>query len=137
VPPSNYSEEQVRILENESFERGRREAEQAALQRSDLSKLETSLTESLRQAVPQLARDSENTLIALAMEVARKLVAGLPVSADMVEAAIREALMEVEENGGVTVLLHPADLELLQARDSTLFQAKPNGDRISFDISTK
>ena len=53
----------------------------------------------------------------------------------MVEAAIREALLEAEENSDVTVLLHPADLELLQARDSSLFQTKASGERVNFDTS--
>lgn len=138
----NYSEEQVRMREQQSFERGRRETEQALKddllrQRSELSKLETSLLESLRQVLPQIARDAEGALVALALEVARKLVADLPVSSDMVEAAIREALMEVEENSDMTILLHPADLELLHAHDSSLFQTKSNGERIHFDTSTE
>jgi flagellar assembly protein FliH len=130
------------MREQQSFERGRREADQAwkddlLRQRSELSKLETSLLESLRQVLPQIARDAEGALIALALEVARKLVADLPVSSDMVEAAIREALMEVEENNEMTILLHPADLELLQAHDSSLFQTKANGERLNFDTSTE
>src|SRR5438034_8391504 len=81
----NFSEEQVRLREQQSFERGRQEAERALKddllrQHSELSKLETSLLESLRQVMPQIARDSETALVALAMEVARKLVADLPVS---------------------------------------------------------
>ncbi|MCI0535274.1 MAG: hypothetical protein L0Z50_08600 [Verrucomicrobiales bacterium] len=140
APSQTYSEEQVRIREQESFERGRREAEQAfkdefLLQRAELSKLEASLLESLGQVVPQMARESENAMVALAMEVARKMVADLPISSDMVEAAIRDALLEVEGNSDVTILLHPADLELLQVGDSALFQAKASRDRLNFDAS--
>ena len=142
APILNFSEEQVRLREQQSFERGRQEAERTlkddlVRQHSELSKLEASLLESLRQVMPQIARESETALVALAMEVARKLVADLPVSAEMVEAAIREALVEVEENSEATILLHPADLELLQAHDSSFFQTKANGERIHFDASTE
>jgi flagellar biosynthesis/type III secretory pathway protein FliH len=70
--------------------------------------------ESLRQAVPQIVRDTENTMIALALSVAQKLVADMPISVAMVEAAVRDALAQVEGTAQFTVRLHPADLELLQ-----------------------
>ena len=142
APPRIYSEEQVLMRERQSFERGRSEAEQILKddllrQRSELAKLEAGLLESLRQVLPQIARDSESGLIDLAMEVARKLVADFPLSPEMVEAAIREAIAEVEENGEVTILLHPADLELLQAGDSSLFQTKGSGEQVQFEPSAE
>jgi flagellar assembly protein FliH len=132
----------VLLRERQSFERGRLEAEQTLKegilrQRSELAKLEANLLESLQRALPQLARDSEGALIDLAMEVARKLVADFPVSAEMVEAAVQEAITELEDNTGATILLHPADLELLQARDSSLFQNKTNGERIQVEASAE
>jgi flagellar assembly protein FliH len=134
-----YSEEQMRSREQQSFEQGRREAEQTwkadiSRERSELSKLETSLLESVRGVLPKIARDSESALIGLALEVARKLVADLPISPEMVEMAMREALVEVEDNTDIAILLHPADLELLQNKDSSLFQTKSNG-RVHFESS--
>ncbi len=76
--------------------------------------------ESLRKAVPQVMRDTENTLISLALAVAQKLVADMPISAAMVEAAVRDALAQVEGTAHFTVRLHPADLELLQKSGSPL-----------------
>jgi flagellar assembly protein FliH len=75
---------------------------------------------SLRQAVPQVVHDTENMLVALALEVAQKLVSDMPVSVPMIEATIRDALAEVEGTAQFTVRLHPADLELLQKAGSPL-----------------
>jgi flagellar assembly protein FliH len=44
----------------------------------------------------------------------------MPVSASMVEAAVQDALGQVEGTAQVTVRLHPADLELLQNTQSSL-----------------
>jgi flagellar assembly protein FliH len=108
-----------------SYERGRREAEQAMSQqlfqqRTDMHELMRGVVNSLRQAVPQIVRETENTMIALSLSVAQKLVAGMPISAAMVESVVRDALAQVEGTAQFTVRLHPADLELLQKCDSPL-----------------
>ena len=79
-----------------SYERGRREAEQALSQqlfqqRTEVHQLVGGVLNSLRQAVPQIVRDTENTMIALSLSVARKLVAGMPISAVLVETVVRDA----------------------------------------------
>jgi flagellar assembly protein FliH len=61
-----------------------------------------------------VVRDSEGAVIQLAIETAQRLVAGLPVSTEMVEAAVREALAQVANTAEVTVLLHADDLALLE-----------------------
>jgi flagellar assembly protein FliH len=108
-----------------SYERGRREAEQAMSeqlfkQRTEMHELMRGVVESLRQAVPQILRDTENTMIALSLSVAQKLVAGMPISAAMIEGVVRDALAQIEGTAQFTVRLHPADLELLQKADSPL-----------------
>jgi len=108
-----------------SYERGRREAEEALSrqlfqQRAEMHELMRGVVDSLRQAVPQIVRDTENTLIALSLSVAQKLVAGMPISAAMIEAVVRDALAQIEGTAKFTVRLHPADLELLQQSDSPL-----------------
>jgi flagellar assembly protein FliH len=108
-----------------SYERGRREAEQAMSeqlfkQRTEMHELMRGVVESLRQAVPQIVRDTENTMIALSLSVAQKLVAGMPISAAMIEGVVRDALAQIEGTAQFTVRLHPADLELLQKSDSPL-----------------
>jgi flagellar biosynthesis/type III secretory pathway protein FliH len=89
-------------------------------QRAELHQLVQGLLESLRQAVPQVIRDTETTMVSLALAVAQKLVAGLPISTEMVEAAVRDALTQVEGTARFTVRLHRADLELLQKAGSPL-----------------
>lgn len=95
-------------------------SEQLLKQRSETHELFQGLLNSLRQAVPQVVRDTESMVISLALEVAQKLVANMPVSASMVEAAVQDALGQVEGTAQVTVRLHPADLELLQNTQSSL-----------------
>ena len=75
------------------------------------------MLESLRQTVPQVVRESEDALIALALEAEQKLVAGMPVDAALVAATVREALGQIEDTAGVTVTLHPDDLALLKPGD--------------------
>jgi flagellar biosynthesis/type III secretory pathway protein FliH len=95
-------------------------AEKLLQQRAELHQLAQGVLESLRQAVPQVIRETESTLVALTLAVSEKLVAGIPISAAMVEASVRDALAEVEGAAHFTVRLHPADLELLQKAGSPL-----------------
>jgi flagellar assembly protein FliH len=110
------------------FEAGRIEGERAlgeqlVKQRAEMHELVQGTINSLRQAVPQVIHDSENMVVSLALEVAQKLVSEMPISVPMVEAAIRDALAQVEGTAQFTVRLHPADLELLQKAGSPLLSA--------------
>jgi flagellar assembly protein FliH len=113
-----------------SYERGRRDAEQALSeqlfqQRAEVHELMRGVLESLRKAVPQVVRDTENTVIALSLSIAQKLVADIPISPGLVEGVVRDALAQIEGTAQFTVRLHPADLDLLQKSDSPLLA---NGD---------
>jgi flagellar assembly protein FliH len=130
----------LREREQAAYERGRRDAEQSfqeqmLRQREEFSRLQTGAIDSLRQAVPQVVRDSEQALAALCLEVAQKIVAGLPISAEMVSASIHEALAQVSEATEHQVYLHPEDLDLLQQADSSLLAAATGGPRIQFHRS--
>jgi flagellar assembly protein FliH len=94
--------------------------EQLLKQRAELHELAQGALASLRQTIPQVIRDTENTIVSIALEVARKLVSDMPISVPMVEAAVRDALTHVESSAEITVRLHPADLELLQNAGSPL-----------------
>ena len=136
-PPAEAFEERLRAREQAAFERGRREGEQAlneqlVQQRADLHAVEHGVLQALRQAVPQVIRDTEQALTSLALEVAQRLVAGLPVSAEMVEAAVREALAQVEESTDFHVYLHPEDLELLRRVESALLRPADPNLRVQF-----
>src|SRR5579863_506313 len=97
-------------------------SEQLLKQRNELHELVNGSLNALQQAVPQVIRDTENTLVSLALEVAQKLVAEMPISVPMLEAAVRDALAQVEGTAEFTVRLHPADLELLKNAESPLLK---------------
>ena len=120
-----------------SYERGRLDGERALSeqlirQRAEVMELQTGVLASLRDAVPQVARESERALVALALEAARKLVSGLPVSAEMIEAAVKEAIAQVEDTAGFTVQLHSEDLALLERTNSPLLLPQGGEERIRF-----
>ncbi|MGA2747848.1 MAG: FliH/SctL family protein [Verrucomicrobiota bacterium] len=120
-----------------SYERGRMEAEktlseQIVRQRNEVHELMRGTLDSLRNAVPQIMRDAENAMIALALSVAQKLVADMPISVAMIEAAVRDALTQVEGTAQFTVRLHPADLELLQKFESPLLASGDGAKEFRF-----
>jgi flagellar assembly protein FliH len=124
-----------------SYERGRLDGERAlgeqlVRQRAEVMELQTGLLAALREAIPQVARDGERTLVALALEAAQKLVSGLPVSGELIEASVREAIAQVEDTAEFTVQLHPEDLALLERTNSPLLLPQGGQERIRFQPST-
>jgi len=122
----------LREREDESFERGRQQAEQGLAaqivsQRTEMVQLQNGVLKSLNDAVSQVVRETERAVIELALAAAARLVAGLPLDAALVGAVVREALTQVEETASVHVLLHPEDLALLQAGESGLAGEAGNG----------
>ena len=87
--------------------------------------------------MPQVIRDTEVALIELALEVAQRLVAGMPISVEMVEAAVRSALAQVEESKEFEVFLHAADLALLQQFNSPVLLPGPGYEAIHFHTSSE
>jgi len=106
-----------------SYEQGVRDGEkkmsaQLAQQRAELLKLQDGVFTSLRQSLPGVVNECQDSLIALAVEVAQKLVAGIPITGEMVEASIKEAMSELEETTDFTLLINPSDLDLLDKFNS-------------------
>ncbi|MBE0539886.1 MAG: hypothetical protein IH623_00675 [Verrucomicrobia bacterium] len=135
---------EIRIQEREqvAFERGRREGEKALSeqllrQRSELIELQNGVLNTLRQAVSQVTRECEGAMVALTLEIAGKLVADIPLSSEMVEAAVREALAHVEQQGRLTVSLNPMDFELLQQANAPILLTDVGGERLRFQTSPK
>lgn len=140
-PPVNEALEQhIQARERASFERGRCEGERAlgeqlVRQRAEVLELQNGVLSALRQSLPQVASECEATLVALALEVAQKLVAGLPISAEMVEASVHEAIARLEDTGAFTIHLHPEDFALLQQVNSPLLLEQAGGERMRFDCT--
>jgi flagellar assembly protein FliH len=139
-PPAPPSAETRAISEEElraSYQRGREDGEKAMSeqllrQRAELHEVMRGVVTSMRDAIPQMLRETENTLISLSLVAAQKLVAGLPISTAMVEAVVRDALAQVEGAAQFTVRLHPVDLELLQKSDSPLLSPAEQGADFRF-----
>jgi flagellar biosynthesis/type III secretory pathway protein FliH len=118
-------EKRIQERERASVEKGRAEAqklfgEQMIQQRQELTELQEGILRSLKDSIPGVVRDCENHLATLALEVARKLIDGMPVTAEMVEAAISTAMRQVEESSHYTIFINPADLVLLKSKTSSL-----------------
>jgi flagellar assembly protein FliH len=118
-------ERRLQEREQAGLERGRQEGEKAlseqlVRQRGELIELHDGVIQSLARALPQVVQEAESVLIQVALETARKIVATLPISADMVEASVRQALAQVQETAELKVWLHPEDLALLQQAQSPL-----------------
>jgi flagellar assembly protein FliH len=141
-PPGQWEERAADVKRQkqlrEQYERGFIEGQSALREeimeeRAKFQQLQSGVLATLRQAVGQVRADCESGLVELALEVARKIAADLPVSREMIEAAIHQALAEVEEAGDVTVLLNPEDFEML-GRNSPL-DSSSNGDKTRFKTS--
>ncbi|MDB6131151.1 MAG: hypothetical protein JWM04_2258 [Verrucomicrobiales bacterium] len=110
-----YWKEQVRM----SYERGRMEGETTwsellIQQRKEVQVLQDGVLKSVRDVIPSITSACEETLVQLAFEIAKKLVADLPISGDMVRATVLDALHEVDRNTEFTVHIHPEDLKIME-----------------------
>ena len=131
-----------RQAEQAAYERGladgeKRLSEQLLRQRAEVLELQNGVLASLRQAVPRVLRQSEAGVVGLALEVARKLVSDLPVSAEMVEAAVRSALAQAEESTEFQIALHADDLALLQRSNSPVLLPGPGNEAMHFHASAE
>ncbi len=109
--------------------------EQLVRQRGEMRQLLEGVVESLRKSVPQVVSDTEQHLISLALEIAQKLVTDLPISVEMVETAVRDALSQVEGTSEIHVRLHPADMSLLESMGSFLLVPPGEGPAVGFHSS--
>ena len=135
-------EQQRQAAEAAAYERGRRDGEKALgeqllQQRAEILELHQGVVRSLQNAVPQLIQQTEETLISLTLEAARKIVAGIPISPRLVESVVREATSQLEDNTEITVLLHPEDLALLRKHQSPILTASPETSRLRFNTSSE
>jgi flagellar assembly protein FliH len=131
-----------RQREQAAYERGlgdgeKRLSEQLLRQRTEMLEMQNGVLASLRQAVPKVVRQSEAGVVQLALEVARKLVSDLPISAEMIEAAVRSALAQAESNAEIQIFLHPDDLALLERSNSPVLLPGPGNEALHFHSSAE
>lgn len=127
--------EHAALREREAYERGRQDGERALgeqllQQRNELLQLQSGVLQSLRNALPTVAQECERTLVQLALEIAGKLVANLPITAADVEANLRAAVAQLHDATEYTVLLHPEDLSLLESTDARAKLEAAPGDAV-------
>jgi flagellar assembly protein FliH len=140
--PALEAEHRQREAELAAYERGHRDAEkslreQLLQQRSELLELHQGVVDSLRQAVAQVVTETEDALLDLALAAAQRLVAGLPITPEMIEVVVREALSHVEDNAEITIHLHSDDLALLRKHQSPLLNGSPDIGSLRFVGSTE
>jgi flagellar assembly protein FliH len=129
-----------RAAEQAAYERGRADGEkhlgeQLLRQRNELLELHRGVVESLRRAVPDIMAQTENALIQIALECAKKIVADLPITPELVEAVVREAVAQARDTAEILIQLHPDDLALLRAHQSPILQGLPNAGPLQFIAS--
>jgi flagellar assembly protein FliH len=134
LPPCRDGREMERQLKTK-YEEGVRAGEerlrgQLLQQRNELLDIQRGILQSLERSLPQVRAECEGSLVELALETANRLVAGMPVTPEIVAASVREALAEVEDTHEITVLLHPDDLALLkglnpEASDDSAISSEP------------
>ena len=121
-------EELRRRIEHEAYKRGVAAATAACEER--VARLREELEQRHREEVTALVErmsagisdrlgehleQLEKGLLQLTVEAVSKIVGGLPVTVDMIEASLRETLGSALGTPVVRVLLHPEDLALLES----------------------
>ena len=140
--PAQGWDDFLRDREHAAYERGRQDGE-SALNRQllqhqgEAGELQNGVLQSLTHAIPQVMRETESALIQLALDSAQKIVAGLPVSSELVEAVVSEAVRQVEGSAEITVLLHPDDLALLRLHHSPVLNGLPESGPLRFAGSSE
>jgi flagellar assembly protein FliH len=140
-PPQDWNEF-LRDREQAAFERGRQEgehalSEQLLQQRNETVELQTGVIHSLRQAVSQVIQETETALIDIALAAAQKIVAGMPISVELVENVVREAVKQAEGSTEITVQLNPEDLALLRLHHSALINGLPETGPLRFTATAE
>jgi flagellar assembly protein FliH len=126
-------EESLRLREQAGYERGQADAEQAFAGRFEQLRAEWEtehrnetvgalerLNREVHDQMAETCKTLEKHLVNLAVEAAIRLVCNLPISSEMVEACVQEAVSKAEQNSEITVLLHPEDYALLEEHKSSL-----------------
>lgn len=127
----------VQERESAAHEIGRREGERALNeqlihQRNETIELQRGILESLQRTLPHVAREAESSLIEIALESAKKIVAGMPIDQTMVEAVVREALRQAEDTAEIVIQLNPEDLTLLRQHEAPILNGLPESGPLRF-----
>lgn len=122
------TEQELVSRDQKNYELGIREGErrlsqQLLQQRHELLQVQNGVLKSLSDSIDQVCHQCESGLLELAVAVAFKLVSDIPISAEMVRAAMAEAVAQAKEGAELVIRLHPEDLALLE-KDENLVPSK-------------
>ena len=138
-------EEQLRESEEQGHRRGcdetvveyeeklqalRQELEET--QRKTVGEWLDTLENNVQEQVQERLRGLEGELVEFAAEAAIRLVNGLPISTEILEASILDALKHCENDVEVSVRLNPADLKMLKESESELLSDSPHQRRVRY-----
>ncbi len=91
-----------------------------------------SLENNVQEQVQKRLRELEGELVEFAAEAAIRLVNDLPISTEILEASILDALKHCENDIEVSVHLNPADLKMLKESESELLSDSPHQRRVRY-----
>ncbi len=126
--------------EQKAYERGRREGESALngkliSQRNETLELQRGIFQSLQRALAQVTHAAETAVIEIALESAKKVVAGMTVDPALIEATVREALRQAEDTAEISIQMNADDLALLRQHQSPLLEGLPETGPLKFSSS--
>ena len=90
------------------------------------------LENNVQEQVQKRLRELEGELVEFAAEAAVRLVNDLPISTEILEASILDALKHCENDIEVSVHLNPADLKMLKESGSELLSDSPHQRRVRY-----
>ena len=138
-------EELLREREEAGYVRGRDEAaeeykvrikelrtELDNTRRNGVTNLLANLEQSVQSQLTRRLQDLEGELIEFSTEAAIRLVNGVPITTEIIEAAIRDAVSNAEQNTEVAVYVNPEDIKMLRTDDSDLLAQSPHERKMKF-----
>jgi len=141
----NAPEELLREREEAGYARGREEAaeefetrikelrmELESARCNGVTNLLANLEETVQSQLTRRLQDLEGELIEFSTEAAIRLVNSVPITTELIEAAIRDAVSNAEQNTEVAVYVNPEDMKMLRTDDSGLLTQSPHERRMKF-----
>ena len=145
APAALSLEDQLRESEEQGYSRGRDETiaeyeeklqalrqELEETQRKTVGEWLDTLENNVQEQVQERLRGLEGERVDFAAEAAIRLVNGLPISTEILEASILDALKHCENDIEVSVRLNPADLKMLKESESELLADSPHQRRVRY-----
>ena len=144
-PAALSLEDQLHESEERGYSRGRDETvveyeEKLQALRQELEETQhktvgerlDTLENNVQEQVQKRLRELEGELVEFAAEAAVRLVNDLPISTEILEASILDALKHCENDIEVSVHLNPADLKMLKESGSELLSDSPHQRRVRY-----